>query len=144
MKAYLFLIACLLLIKNSNAQYERETYDTILVSSGVIVEGVTPIFDLKEGAVSGVGIKIQKLTASKSKLNIGIKQCNGIIDISLPEISTHSSKIKIYNLSGRLIKSVSFFDRSYKLNMRDMASGVYNLRMFLENSVYSYSIIITH
>ncbi len=101
-------------------------YNTIPASCGN--------FDYGEVEDYTVNIGAKSYSTSASSLYIYPNPANDVITVYLKELNK-SANIQIFSITGSLVKEVRISDLYNKVNISDLPSGIYNIRMIYNGEV---------
>src|SRR5690606_460374 len=73
----------------------------------------------------------------RGKLKIFPNSAGKYINISLPDKNQSLKQAEIYDLNGRLVKTVTAIDISGKIELVNLPQGIYVVKAISENQVYT-------
>ncbi|MDP1801483.1 MAG: T9SS type A sorting domain-containing protein [Bacteroidota bacterium] len=86
-----------------------------------------------------VGVK--ENTTNNSSIKIYPNPTNDILNIDVDIINGNSSKLQILNSLGQIVREEKIKDPKSQINISQLPSGVYTLKVFIENEYKTFKII---
>lgn len=80
--------------------------------------------------------------ASQTSFLIYPNPASTIINIIISDLSNSSSSISIYDVTGRIVKTVSTSERTLSIDRGDLRSGIYFIKVVIGNKELSKKIVL--
>lgn len=80
--------------------------------------------------------------ASQTSFNIYPNPANTTINIDLSELKNSTSTINMYDITGKIVKTISTTEKTLSIDRGDLRSGIYFVQVIVDDKVLTKKIVL--